>query len=100
MNQVRNGNAYIKNTLSHSNRVIQALFIPSSTIKTLYLDEHGIIYKNAFAVMTDMDEFIITNSKDKICKNRNISSFKLSPNNQSSWWKDAKIIFKKRRRSF
>ncbi|CAD8193089.1 unnamed protein product [Paramecium octaurelia] len=83
----------------HSGKVVQVLFIPSSTIEALSLDEHGVIYKHAFTVMTVMDKYIVTHSKDKIYKNGKIYHIKRNPQQpkqkQSSWWNNAKNIFKK-----
>ncbi|CAD8211422.1 unnamed protein product [Paramecium octaurelia] len=80
----------------HSGKVMQVLFIPSSTIEALSLDEHGVIYKHAFTVMTVMDKYIVTHSKDKIYKNGKIYHIKRNPQQpkqkQSSWWDS---IFKK-----
>ncbi|CAD8212021.1 unnamed protein product [Paramecium pentaurelia] len=83
----------------HSGKVMQVLFIPSSTIEALSLDENGVIYKHAFTVMTVMDKYIVSHSKDKIYKNGKIYHIKRSTQQpkqkQSSWWDNAKSIFKK-----
>ncbi|CAD8126409.1 unnamed protein product [Paramecium sonneborni] len=83
----------------HSGKVVSVLFIPSPMIEALSLDEHGIIYKHSFTVMTVMDKYIVSHSKDKIYKNGKIYHIKRNPQQskqkQSSWWNNAKSIFKK-----
>lgn len=58
----------------HAGKVVSVLFLQS--LDALSLDEHGVIYKHSFTVMTVMDKYIVKVSLDKLYKNGKIYHIK------------------------